>query len=134
MSGNGSKRDVDELLISALASGKTRLDAATLAGVSDRTAYRRLTDTAFRQRVTQARAEVAGQIAGRLVTVGVSAVEYLVDLAENARSEAVRLGAARAALELALRWRQADDLERRIARLEGLLDDGVSAYRAAPGR
>jgi hypothetical protein len=44
-------RSSDELLLSALAAGSTVEEAARTAGVSTRTAYRRLADPAFARRL-----------------------------------------------------------------------------------
>ena len=109
------KGDAD--LIVALASGRTVRDAAKHAKVGERTAHRRLGDREFRRKVSEARAEMIEQAAGRLAKAASTAVTTLRKLLK-AESESVRLGACRAILESCERLRQSADLEQRIAELE----------------
>ena len=57
----------DELLLGALAAGSPVEQAAETAGVSVRTAYRRLADPAFARRLAQARDELISSALGELV-------------------------------------------------------------------
>ena len=66
-----------------------------------------------------------------LSAAGLDAVATLVELL-SARAETVRLGAARAILELATSYREAEQLEARIAALEAQAAD--QAARMAPQR
>jgi hypothetical protein len=63
-------------------------------------------------------AEAVRDALARLRTAAGDAVETLRQLAANAASESVRLGGARAILDLSLRVAQLDALEQRIERLE----------------
>jgi type II secretory pathway component PulF len=134
MSGNvthiGNWKKGDAALIVALAKGLTARSAATEAGLSERTVYRRLQDPAFRQAVDAARSQLVSETLGRLISSGVSAAATLQALLK-ARSEHVRLGSARAILELTQRYREADELERRITALEQALVEQPTAF---PGR
>src|SRR4051812_34404640 len=56
----------DDLLVVALAQGKTRTEAGRIANVSDRTVRRRLQDPAFTARVNRARAETTAAAAAEL--------------------------------------------------------------------
>ena len=60
MAANGRK-NADDALVLYLAAGLTVEAAARKARVSPRTAHRRLADAGFRQRVTEARAEMVQQ-------------------------------------------------------------------------
>jgi hypothetical protein len=63
------RKKADELLLAALVCGATVENAARQAGVSVRTAQRRLADPAFRRLCSQRRLDTAQRVAG-MVTVG----------------------------------------------------------------
>ncbi len=111
----------DAALVTALAVGATVEQAAERAGVSARTAHRRLDDPDFVRRVDEARAELLGRAMARLSATCTSAVTTLGNLL-TAESDSVRLGAARSILDLALRWRSEADLAQRLDRVEGWLE------------
>lgn len=114
--GGGKKRD-DSLLLIALASGQTIQTAAQTAGVSERTASRRMRDPAFRRRLADIRGQMLSRAAGKLAEVAAGAVDCLQQLL-LANSEAIRLGASRAVLELAVRLRESEEFAMRLAALE----------------
>jgi hypothetical protein len=116
MAGRGRK-NADDSLILALASGKSVPDAANTSGVSERTAYRRLTDPSIRKQIQTLRAEMLAQALGRVVHGMTDAADVLKTLLD-AKSESVALGASRALLELGVKLRDSLDLEQRIAALE----------------
>src|SRR6266540_2460033 len=109
-----ARRKGDSALVAALAAGRTVRDAAKTAGVSEATAYRRVQEPAFRQAVTEARAKLIETAVGQLAEAATSAVATLRVLLE-ADAETVRLGAARAILELGAKLRESVELEQRIA-------------------
>jgi hypothetical protein len=102
----------------ALACGATVENAARQAGISPATAYRRLAEPAFRQRLQQLRGDMVSRTAGTLTAAASEAVRTLLELLKSTASAAVRLGAARAVLEMGMRVREAADLEERLAALE----------------
>ena len=110
----------DSVLIAALAAGATYEDAATQAGVSERTVRRRLEDAEFSGQVDATRSEMIARAVGRLAEASTEAADTLRGLLA-ARSETVRLGAARSILELAVRLREHDELVSRIEALEATL-------------
>jgi len=116
MAGRGRKSADDRLAVE-LAAGKTVADAAEAAGLSERTAYRRLDDAAFRGRMTTLRGEMIGRAVGRLADASTKAVETLTALLTT-DSATVRLGAARSILELGTRLREAVEIEERLSSLE----------------
>lgn len=116
MSG-GDRRNADSALITALAAGGTVEAAAKSAGVSVATAYRRRAEPAFRQRVAEARDEMVSRSVARLSATSTLAADTLRELLK-ARSETVRLGAARAILELGGKLREQEDLAERVRALE----------------
>lgn len=111
------KRKGDAALVAALAVGMTVRDAARAAGLSERTAHRRLEDPGFRRTVADARARLIESACGQLAEASTAAVSTLRALLD-AEGENVRLGAARAVLELGAKLRESVELEQRIAALE----------------
>jgi uncharacterized tellurite resistance protein B-like protein len=113
----GHQPEPDELLAALLAAGKTVADAAQSVGMSERTAFRRLSDSDFRRRVSAVRGQMVDAVVGRLVNASTKAVETLASLL-GAESESVRLSAAKAIVELSCRLREAGELEERVLTLE----------------
>ena len=111
------RRNADENLALALASGKTLRDAAAVVGIAERTATRRWADPTFRQRVAELRGEMVGHALGRMADGMGEAADVLRQLL-GAESESVRLGACRAILELGVKLRESVDLEERFAAME----------------
>ena len=128
----GRNRKGDTELVLALAYGLSPESAAEKAGLSRRTVYRRLEDPAFRARVTDLRADMVRRAAGMAAFAGPSAVKALTTLQESAASEAVRLGAARATLELGCKLREAVERTDRLAALEARLES-LLGQLAPPG-
>ena len=124
------RRSADAVLIARLAAGATRADAAAAAGVGQRTVYRRLNDAAFARQVAAARAALVSQAVGRLADAASAAAATLRALLD-AEPESIRLGAARAVLELGAKLRAADELEARIVALEQAATPGGQEGRAA---
>jgi predicted DNA-binding transcriptional regulator AlpA len=112
------RRNADEKLLLALAGGATTESAAQQAGLSARTVYRRLADSAFRQRLQQARDDMVQSAAGVLTAAPLEAVRTLMALQQPSFPPAVRLGAARAVLELGMKLREEADLTARLEALE----------------
>jgi len=107
----------EDSLALGLAAGLTVEDAAERAGVSRRTAFRRLTEPGFRNRVSELRSQMVGRALGRMADGMSDAADKLRQLL-NAESESVCLGAARALLELGAKLRDSVELEQRILTLE----------------
>ncbi len=111
------RRNADEALALALATGQTLRAAADLAGIGERTAARRWADRAFRGRVSALQWEMVRRSVGRMADGMTEAADVLRRLLA-AESENVRLGAARTLLDLGLQMREVVDLEQRLAELE----------------
>ena len=111
----------DPALVVALAAGATYAEAAAQAGVSERTARRRMDDPAFRAALDDARAEVVSRAVDRLSAVATDAVDTLAALLGPGVPPPTRLGAARAVLELGSRLREEHDLAARLGALEEAL-------------
>lgn len=111
------RHSADELLIAALAGGKTNEQAATASGVSVRTVRRRKKEPEFMRRVRQARAEMVAAASGKLADHMTAATDTLVTLLTDPDS-GVKLRAATKIVELGLRATEVVDLEQRLAELE----------------
>jgi len=116
MAENGREKGDDALLL-ALAAGDTVRAAAKKAGISERTASRRLADPDFRRRLTEARADMVQRALGKLADASTEAADSLRKLLQ-AKKETVRLSAARTILELGNRLREAVEFEQRLSALE----------------
>lgn len=88
----------DEALLQALLNGAHVENAAVVAGMSERTAYRRLADPAFRQRVEAGREAIRESILARLTEAAGDAVSRLWELTEH-EDPMVRVKAAKAILD-----------------------------------
>ncbi len=122
----------DLTLVMALAAGLTNKQAAKEAGVSERTVVRRLADAEFKRQVADARAVTVEQAAARLTVASLMAVQTLLQLL-GAESENVRLGSARAILEMGVKFRESQEQEARIAELEERLNQ-LEEQRRGPTR
>lgn len=114
----------DERLALELAKGETVRDAAVSAGVSERTASRRLTDIKFRRFVLKLRAEILERALSEMFHACTDAARTLRDLLAN-EDPKVKMGAAKAILETALKGRSleiAEDLEELRNKISELIE------------
>jgi hypothetical protein len=112
------RKNADQALLLALACGATLDAAAQKAGVSPATAYRRSKDPEFQQKLQELTSDMVRRTAGGLTAAGLEFVRTLVELTKPPMPAAVRLGAAKAGLEIGFRAREAATLEERMAALE----------------
>jgi hypothetical protein len=105
----------------ALASGESVKDAARVAGMSERTAYRKLKDEKFMLRVNQARTAMIQQAVGRLAKTCAKASEVLEKLLDS-KSEQIRLQTAKAIMDSSIKLGDAVAYEQRLASLESSLN------------
>ncbi|WP_439620676.1 hypothetical protein [Gemmata sp.] len=115
------KKNEDALLL-ALACGASVEAAARQGGLTDPTIYRRLSEPAFTDRLRALHTDMVARAAGLLTAAAGEAVRTLLQLQKDAPAT-VRLGAARAVLELGMKLREVADLEARMAALEARLAD-----------
>jgi hypothetical protein len=92
----------DIMLITALAVGKSLGQAARIAGVSLRTASRRMSDPAFCAELRRVQSETVSQATVELGQAATEAVKKLKKLLQS-KSENIQLGAARAVVSLYLK-------------------------------
>ncbi|HEX4608268.1 MAG TPA: hypothetical protein VH092_08690 [Urbifossiella sp.] len=112
----------DEPLLLALACGATVEAAARQCGLSDRTVYRRLADREFQVRLRAVRADMTRRAAGMLTAATGEAVQALLTLLKEPSPATVRLGAARAVIELGIKVREVAELEVELRELEERLN------------
>ena len=123
------RRRDEERLLGVLAAGGSVEQAAQAAGVSERTAYRRLADAEFRGRLASLRDELAWAALAELAGCASEAVATLRRLLD-ANSEQVQLGAARTLLDQLLRLREALELSERLTALERRVNEKPPGRRA----
>src|SRR4051812_43992323 len=97
------RKSADAVVLLALACGSSVDSAAAKAGITTRTVYRRLKDPKFKQRVDELRADMVQRMAGMLTAASGESVKTLLALHDPTIPPAVRLGAARASIELAVK-------------------------------
>ena len=119
----GQRKKNEDALLLALACGATVEAAAKQCDLTDRTIYRRLQDPDFRARLQELRADMVKRAAAMLTAAATKAVQTLLSLQKESVSANVRLGAARAVLEIGIKVRELVDLESRIAALEAQARD-----------
>src|SRR5262245_57841916 len=93
----------DDILVPRLAGRDEVSEAAAAAGMSERTAYRRLAQPGFRQKVAEVRGRLVARAHGRLAAGMTEAADALRGLVAS-RDECVRHQAARTLLEMAVRF------------------------------
>lgn len=128
MKSRRGRKQADEALLMALACGATVENAAAKAGICSRTAHRRLKNPEFEKRLDAVRADMLNRTTDMLTASATESVRTLLSLQASTQPPAVRLGAARAILEIGVRYRETNDLAQRLAALEEQL-----ALNAAAG-
>jgi len=106
--------------LAALLSEPTVTAAAAKVGIGERTLHTWLHEPAFDAAYTALRHDAVGLAVGRLqhaTGLAVDALVEVLDIRTPARA-AVRVSAAKVIIEYAIRFRELDELESRIAALE----------------
>ncbi len=119
----------NEAFLIALACGSTVEAAAAKASLSVRTAYRRLDDPAFRQKLQEFRGQMVERSGAMLSAAGMEAAKTLLSLMERSIPPATRLGAARAVIELGMKLRDLLEVEQRLATLEQVIQANPSQHK-----
>ena len=125
MAANGNQKGQNAFILS-IASGQPIKEAAKAAGISERTAHRRLDDPDTKSSVKEARCAMLQDAVSRLAAGATAAAETLLELTK-AKSEQVRLAAARSILELSHRLKEATEFESRLVDMERKLDEAEHA-------
>ncbi len=112
---HSGRKIADDTLVLALACGSTIDAAATKAGVSRVTVYKRLGDPEFQAKLAKARSDMVDRATAMLTAAAMESVKTLLELQDKDVPASSRLGAARSVLEIGNRLRLESEL---ISRLE----------------
>jgi hypothetical protein len=119
-------------LLTGLLAGQTLSEAARSARIAPNTARRILEQPRVRQALAAARGRAIEEAVTVLASQATRAAQALVELAEHATQEQVKLAAATRVVELALKGRDLLDVEERLAALEAQMElSAVAAGRPA---
>ena len=113
-----TRKKGEEALLLALACGATVEAAAKQCGMSDRTVSRRLQDSEFVAQLRAHRSDMVRRSAGMLTAAAGEAVRTLLALQKEGAPPAVRLGAARAVLEIGIKVREMAELQADMREME----------------
>jgi DNA mismatch repair ATPase MutS len=109
--------------LAALLTEPTVIAAAAKVGIGERTLHTWLHEPAFDEAYTAMRHEAVGQAVGRLQHATGIAVDALIEVLDTEYTPApaaVRVSAAKVILDYAIRFRELDEIERRLAELEAM--------------
>lgn len=112
-----SARRGDDMLLFSIAAGKSVVQAAADAGISVRTAHRRMENPDFAQQLSLLRSRAYCEAVSHLLDATGAAVDALVELVSGA-PPGTRLAAAKAVLELGIGLKQMVEMERRLSAIE----------------
>ena len=112
------RRRGDAIVQAALASGDSVAQAASKAGLSERTIYRRQQDPAFQRSIEALRAAMVQRAAALLIAAILLATKTLTDLQDPSTPASVRRRASRDIIELGQKLRQITIVEKRLVALE----------------
>jgi hypothetical protein len=118
------------LVLKALARGATRAEAATQAGVSERTVYNYLRDPAFQAALTEARQEYWTGFLAALKAEALNAVRVLSQAVAGESVTQTQLKAAQTLVTSALqvaRYTETEELRAELDRLKADLGVGIAA-------
>jgi transposase-like protein len=107
----------------ALATGKTVREAARKAGIGETTLYKWLRKPAFKARVTELRERMVAEAVGKL-SRGMAGAAATLERLLKSKDERVKLAAAKAILDSAVKVRDQADLADRLAAVEAALKGG----------
>jgi hypothetical protein len=114
--------------IAVLVRARTVEEGAKMAGLSKTTIYAWLRLPAFREELARQKNQLMDVALGNLKSVVEKAVSVLTSLLDS-QSEAIRRGVANDVLGHALRGRELEELDGRLAKLEELVEAGRQRRR-----
>lgn len=111
-----------EPFLAALVSGRTVAEAAEAAGISRRTAFRRLADPDVQRQIDELRASTIEHATARLLgLVDLAANTLAAVMSDDGAAASPRVSAARAVFIEVLHLREAGEVESRLTEVERLI-------------
>ena len=129
--GDRRREAADEVVIEALATGRTYDQAARLAGCSPRTVRRRVADPQFRAELAQRRGQHTIELIGAMTALETTAVRVLADCL-NGERPADQLKAVALVMSAAARLRATADVDDRLTAQEAALAVLLDAEHSDP--
>jgi transposase-like protein len=124
MSQNVTLTHKQEKAIMLLLQNKKIEEVAQELGISTKTLYRWLKQDVFKKRFAEVRQELFNEALDSLKTLTKQAIDTLDDILRNGTKETSRVTASKTVLELALRLKEVEELERRVEELEKIVEGG----------
>jgi len=113
-----------EKAIMLLLQNKKIEEVAQELRISQVTLYRWLKQDTFKQRFNEVRQELFNEALNSLKTLTKEAIDTLEDVLKNGTKETSRVTASKTVLELALRLKEVEELEKRVEELEKIVEGG----------
>lgn len=125
MAGHGEKKSRKrDVAVMALLTEPTIKQAAEKADIAESTLWRWMQEEGFKEQYEQAKREAVSHATTRLRQSMTSAIDALVDMAENPKTSAMaRATAARTLLEFAFKAHENEDIQKRMDALEEALSE-----------
>ena len=111
-----------EKAILLLLQNKTIEEIASQLCISKRTVYKWLQREDFKQRFAEVRQELFTEALEQLKVLTREAIATLEDILKNGTKETSRVTASKTVLELALRLKEVEELEKRVEELEKFVE------------
>jgi len=113
-----------EKAIMLLLQNKKIEEVAQELKISQVTLYRWIKQENFKQRFSEVRQELFNEALDSLKTLTKQAIDTLDDILRNGTKETSRVTASKTVLELALRLKEVEELEKRVEELEKIVEGG----------
>jgi transposase-like protein len=111
-----------EKAIMLLLQNKKIEEVAQELKISQVTLYRWLKQENFKERFNEVRQELFNEALNSLKTLTKQAIDTLEDILKNGTKETSRVTASKTVLELALRLKEVEELEKRVEELEKIVE------------
>ena len=121
----------DDILITALAHGRTHTEAGNVINRSAKTVQRRMADPEFAKRVSSARAQKLDEISGQLTDMAATAISVVREAMAPEQPTRDRLAAAKLTFSQLHEFRSRGDVEDRLREVEALAERLAAALDAA---
>jgi transposase len=122
MTKNARLTHKQERAITLLLQNKSTEEIASELRVNQSTVYRWLKQDAFKERFNEVRQELFNEALNSLKTLTKQAIDTLDDILKNGTKETSRVTASKTVLELALRLKEVEELEKRVEELEKIVE------------